>query len=147
MRSTTLVILLALSSPAFAQQSQSPTLNVRNLMTAEEFTGAGLDKLTNAEMDLLNAWLQRLAVSLLDLSGSGVSNSREVIESQIEGSFNGWDGDTLFKLTNGQIWQQSSYAYRYHYAYRPDVLIYRSGGGYKMKVEGVAGEVSVRRLK
>ena len=147
MRSTTLVILLALSSPAFAQQSQFTTLNVRNLMTAEEFKGAGLDRLTNAEMDLLNAWVQRLTASILDLSGSGVPNSGQVIESQIEGTFNGWDGDTVFKLTNGQIWQQSSYAYTYHYAYRPDVMIYRSGSGYKMKVDDVDDEISVRRLK
>ena len=147
MRSITLVILLALSSPAFAQQSQSTTLNVRNLMTAEEFKGAGLDKLTSAEMGLLNAWVQRLAVSIIDRSGSGVPTSGQVIESQIEGTFNGWDGETVFKLTNGQIWQQSSYAYTYHYAYRPDVMIYRSGGGYKMKVDDVDDEISVRRLK
>ena len=144
---TTLVVLLALSSPAFAQQSQSTTLNVRNLMTDEEFKGAGLHKLTSAEMGLLNAWVQRLAKSIFDLSASGVQSSGQVIESQIGGTFNGWDGETVFKLTNGQIWQQSSYAYTYHYAYRPDVMIYRSGGGYKMKVDDVDDEISVRRLK
>ena len=116
-------------------------------MTAEEFTGAGLEKLTNAELDLLNAWVQSLAVSILDLSGNDVPNSGQVIESQIDGAFNGWDGETVFKLTNGQIWQQSSYAYTYHYAYRPDVMIYRSGGGYKMKVDDVDDEISVQRLK
>lgn len=70
-----------------------------------------------------------------------------VVESRIDGEFKGWDGETLFKLQNGQIWQQSSYAYTYHYAYSPGVLIYPSGGGYKMRVDGVDKVISVRRLK
>jgi hypothetical protein len=49
---------------------------------------------------------------------------KTVIESSIDGEFKGWDGSTIFKLSNGQIWQQSSYAYMYHYAYNPPVLIY-----------------------
>ena len=48
---------------------------------------------------------------------------------------------------NGQIWQQSSYAYHYSYAYNPDVLIYRSAGGYKMRVEGSDGFIYVIRVK
>jgi roadblock/LC7 domain-containing protein len=70
-----------------------------------------------------------------------------VIETQINGKFTGWDGDTIFELTNGQIWQQDSYAYTYHYAYRPKVLIYYVGGRYKMTVEGVDGFIYVTRLK
>lgn len=69
------------------------------------------------------------------------------IESQIDGTFEGWSGDTVFKLTNGQLWQQSSYAYTYHYAYRPKVVIFSGDGGCKMKVDGVSDTVSVRRLR
>ena len=69
-----------------------------------------------------------------------------VIESRIDGEFSGWEGDTIFKLQNGQIWQQSSYAYKYQYAYGPEVLIYKSGSVYKMRVSGVDGEIVVRRL-
>ena len=71
----------------------------------------------------------------------------EVIESHIDGTFEGWDGDTIFKLDNGQIWQQASYAYTYHYAYRPKVVIYRTTGGWNMKVEGVDDTIYVKRLK
>lgn len=74
-------------------------------------------------------------------------NSDDVIESRIDGTFEGWDGDTVFKLINGQIWQQTQYSYTYHYAYRPEVLIYRSGSGYKMKVDGVNQEIGVKRIK
>lgn len=78
---------------------------------------------------------------------AGKSRSSEVVESQIEGEFNGWDGETIFKLTNGQIWQQSSYAYTYSYKYRPKVLIFSSGGGYQLQVEGMDQRISVERLK
>lgn len=38
-----------------------------------------------------------------------------VTENQIDGIFNGWKGDTKYRLTNGQKWQQ----FEYKYAYRP----------------------------
>ena len=71
----------------------------------------------------------------------------DLVESQIDGEFTGWEGETIFKLTNGQIWQQSSYAYTYSYSYRPKVLIFRAGGGYQMKVDGVDGRISVMQLR
>ena len=59
----------------------------------------------------------------------------------------GWDGETIFKLDNGQIWQQVTYAYTYHYAYRPKVFIIKTHGAYKMKVDGVSGMIFVKQLK
>ncbi len=85
------------------------------------------------------------------LKGLGTSNGNTgcegVIESQIDGEFNGWEGETIFKLINGQIWQQSSYSYTYHYAYMPEVMIYPSGGSCKLKVEDVEDTIFVHRLK
>lgn len=57
-----------------------------------------------------------------------------VADTCIEGDFEGWEGETLFPLCNGQLWQQADYAYRYMYAYRPRVLIFQ-WGGYYMLVE------------
>lgn len=73
--------------------------------------------------------------------------SEAVIESRIDGDFEGWEGETVFILENGQIWKQSRYAYHYHYAFRPKVLIFRGSAGYEMKVDGVSPTVSVERLK
>jgi hypothetical protein len=70
-----------------------------------------------------------------------------VIESRIDGDYKGWEGDTIYKLINGQIWQQVDAHYHYHYAYSPGVLIYPIDGGFKIRVEGDDDEgVSVRRL-
>ncbi len=74
-------------------------------------------------------------------------STASVVETQINDTFEGWDGETIFKLSNGQIWQQAAYAYTYHYAYRPKVLIYLSGSVYRMKVEGVESSIPVKRLK
>lgn len=79
--------------------------------------------------------------------GATGAPASSVIETQIDGDFEGWEGETIVKLMNGQIWQQTEYHYHYHYAFMPKVLIYRSGGGYKMKVEGVEKAVGVERLR
>jgi len=71
----------------------------------------------------------------------------DVIESRIDGEFSGWKGETIFKLENGQIWQQANYAYMYTYKYRPRVLIFRTHRGYEMQVEGVHNRIRVIRIR
>ena len=70
-----------------------------------------------------------------------------IIESKINGDFEGWEGETIVKLYNGQIWQQSEYYYHYHYAFMPKVLVFKSGSGYKMWIEGIKKAISVEKLK
>lgn len=77
----------------------------------------------------------------------GTNYTGQVLETKIDGEFEGWEGETIFKMMNGSIWQQASYAYTYHYAYMPDVIIYRKGGAYYMKVEDVDDEIQVRQIR
>ncbi|WP_019364960.1 hypothetical protein JQR88_25215 (plasmid) [Pseudomonas luteola] len=79
-------------------------------------------------------------------SGNGSFSGDGVIESQIDGDFEGFEGETIIKLMNGQIWQQSEYLYHYHYSFMPKVLIYKQGGTYKIRVDGVDKSVGVTRL-
>lgn len=60
----------------------------------------------------------------------------------IEGSWEGWSGDTIVELTDGSVWRQEEYHYEYRYAYRPTVAI-ASG---KMLVEGMRKAIRVRRI-
>ncbi len=69
------------------------------------------------------------------------------IESAITGEVEGWDGETIFKLENGQIWQQAEYDYTYFYEYNPEVTIYQTSAGCRMKVEGEDETVLVKRIK
>ena len=82
-------------------------------------------------------------VALIAPAGNGPT----LIETQIDGTFQGWEGDTIFIMVNGQIWQQVSYAYTYHYAYRPKVYLIKTYGTYKMKVAGVSGSIFVKQLR
>ncbi|PTU44178.1 hypothetical protein DBL67_24580 [Paenibacillus polymyxa] len=70
-----------------------------------------------------------------------------VIQSKIDDDFKGLDDGNIYELANGQIWKQEYYHYHYAYSYRPDVLIYKNGGSYYMKVEGKDQAVMVLRLK
>jgi hypothetical protein len=75
------------------------------------------------------------------------SESTELIESKIDGDFEGFDFDRVFKLRNGQIWQQLSAKFRHRYRYAPRVIIWRDGKVHRMKVDGIDDTVTVMRLK
>lgn len=60
----------------------------------------------------------------------------------VEDSWEGWDGDTIVRLSDGSVWRQEEYYYEYRYAYRPPVVIRNN----MMFVEGMARAVRVRRI-
>jgi hypothetical protein len=59
------------------------------------------------------------------------------VETRIDGDFNGWEGETIYKMDDGSIWQQSTYHYHYHFTFHPSVTIYPTRyGTCHIKVEG-----------
>lgn len=143
-RSQVLLLISFILLLPFQLFASSTNLKVTDFMTEKEFKEAGLKKLSKAELEKLNSWFVKFAVVLL----AEETSSPDVIESRVDGDFKGWDGDTIFILANGQIWQQDSYSYHYSYAYRPKVIIYKtSSGRYKMKVDRVSKEIYVKRIK
>jgi hypothetical protein len=60
----------------------------------------------------------------------------------VNGSWEGWSGETLVELTDGSVWRQEEYHYEYRYAYRPRVTVVNN----KMQVEGMNRAIRVRRL-
>jgi hypothetical protein len=61
---------------------------------------------------------------------------------QVDGDWNGWEGETVVELTDGSIWRQEEYHYEYRYEYRPKVTI--SNG--KMLVNGMSRAIRVQRV-
>ncbi|MFO7724246.1 MAG: hypothetical protein R6V45_01750 [Oceanipulchritudo sp.] len=147
--------------------------DIREAMPPEVFTQAGLEKLSPEELEVLNDWLggdlpekrddpaahegpdlpegddafglesvkERVA-SLFE------SKSSEEIESRIDGTFTGWDGDTVFRLDNGQVWKQVQPDSFYINAENPKVTIKRAlFGSYLLSVEGYGASVRVRRVE
>lgn len=72
---------------------------------------------------------------------------QDVIESNIEGDFRGWDGTTSFKLSNGDEWVQDEVKTLFSpIVFRPVVYIYTgSYGSFKMKVAGVDETLQVKK--
>lgn len=69
------------------------------------------------------------------------------IKCRIEGEFSGYAGGTIFRLTNGQAWQQSRHLYRYRYAYRPEARIFKADGKYMIEVSGMSEAVEVVQVQ
>ncbi len=148
-------VALAISSigvnVAFAQDR--PVLGLDDLVPKTLQAQMGLQKLTSREREKIRTLLvdtylrgveegKRLSAAL-----TPGSNSRCDVESSVDGEFEGWEGDTVIRLMNGQIWEQSEYYYEYSYSYMPRVTIFQSRGQCKMLVDGTDEPVGVRQIR
>lgn len=84
---------------------------IEKLMTAEDFTRAGLDRLTPEQLQALDAWLLRYTAGDAYVVQSTSEEVRAAapdfrLEARIVPPFTGWSGETLFRLDNGQLWRQ-----------------------------------------
>ena len=126
-------------------------VQLEQLLSKEEHSRLGIatmspDKKAAMRDALVKLYQQGYRAGLFATKPAAVP-AASVVETQVDGEFNGWEGETIIKLMNGQIWQQTEYHYEYHYAYMPKVLVYPGGGGFKMKVDGVSQPVGVERLR
>lgn len=73
----------------------------------------------------------------------------EAIETRLSGDYDGWSGKTVFKLENGQVWQQVDGHQRIDdRRAAPAVKIYPGMfGAYWLEVEGVGERVKVKPVK
>ncbi len=126
---------------------------VQKLMSAEQFEAAGLQKLTAAEREALDRWLVNYtaeeAPELLR-SNPEVRAAEEAIriEASINPPFNGWNGDTLFYLDNGQVWRQRLQGRYFHRGDDTAVVIEKNLlGYYKMTLSSSGKSIGVTRLR
>jgi hypothetical protein len=158
------VLLMTDPGSVNAQRSFS-TLEER--MTAREFRQAGLDKLSDEELAALNRWIRQRSLAegevvapvrdgarsadvAEDRRGFNDAGNDEPIRSRIEGTFKGWEGDTVFVLENGMVWQQSEGGtFRPRTMEDPEVEISQGflGSVWYLKVEGYNTQVKVQRLR
>ena len=149
-----LALSLLLAATAANAQAPSPTLEER--MPQADFHAAGLDKLSAEELAHLNAWLTAhggSTVKYVTSTGAPLfypnDSDRETVEARISGAFNGWRGQTIFRLDNGQQWQQAeSGAYDAGHFTDPKVKIKPMLlGSWLMYVDGCGCSVRVQRIK
>ncbi len=127
-------------------------LDIRELMTAEEFAASGLGDLSEDQLAALNRWLERFqadeAADVLSENSSEDRDTQATFRSRIDGEFSGWNGPTRFVLQNGQVWETRS-TRRYDYsAVNPEMEFTRNWlGQYRMRVVDTGRSIAVRRVE
>lgn len=124
-------VVLMLLFASFCVLAADGFSSLEEQMSGKEFKAAGLDKLSQSELNALNGWIRSHSVATLDTPNApaatdtnpnpaaaqsnvdrrGMPNEekedRTPINSSLIGSSTGWDGQTVFKLENGMIWAQA----------------------------------------
>ena len=68
------------------------------------------------------------------------------IHTRIKGEFNGWSGQTLFVLENGQRWRQRVSGVYRHRAQSPAITIIKGRFGYYLIVDKTKRRIGVKRV-
>lgn len=156
MRSTLLSLLfltVACSMPALAAGPEGEFPGVEKLMSSEEYRAAGLDKLSDVERAALNRWLVTYtaaeAPTLLRSNPEVIAADESIrIEANIKPPFEGWSGETLFYLDNGQVWRQRLPGRYLHRGDDTAVVIDKNFlGFYRMTVTATDKTVGVSRVR
>jgi hypothetical protein len=159
------LLSLLVTLPIYAADGFS---SVEEQMNGKEFTAAGLDKLSQSELDALNAWIRSRSVATLDAPKGGAAaiaadpvedkrglkaddddKERTTITSNLVGKFKGWDGQSTFKLANGMVWVQADKDKFYTKEIENPVVIIEPGmfGTWHLKIEGFNSECKVKRIQ
>ena len=126
---------LMFASSVLSAQEEASFPGIKALMSPAEYQAAGLEKLTAAEREALNSFLIRYTAEDSQLLLNTDEDVKKAVQEQeivsvILPPFKGWSGKTVFKLENGQVWQQrtgGNYPYR---GSNPEVRITKNFMGF-----------------
>ena len=128
---------------------------LQDSMTADEFRAAGLEKLSEAELKNLNAWLQgyrattekkvteEVTQEVTQKVTEKVKASRPKLDSvvsRVDGTFTGLTGSTIIKLEDGSSWKQanSEDRHRAQITDHPSAYVHRTTFGWRMRIAGTS---------
>ncbi|MDZ4729106.1 MAG: hypothetical protein SH820_04115 [Xanthomonadales bacterium] len=166
-------ILLAIVTVLFTQFALAETSfsSLEEQMNGKDFQATGLEKLSASELEALNAWIRSRSLATLDTPKAGTPTGtvysgqdgdtrgfeseqmknadRSTITSRIVGKFIGWDGQTIFTLENGMIWEQADKDKFYVKELENPVVNIEPGAfrTWRLAVEGYATECKVKRIQ
>jgi hypothetical protein len=142
--------------------AEKPARGVEETMRPEEFKAAGLDKLSEDELQHLDAWLkgyrqstqkkaaekaqaqaqeeikQATAKATEEAKKTAVTRIDTAV-SRVDGTIEGIKGHTVIRLEDGTIWKQANADDRYRTTNQdhPATTVIRTSFGYKMRIEGM----------
>lgn len=162
------VLFLGFASAGIAAHTDSV---LAQILSAEEFSAAGLDKLSADELNRLETALiqhkqlpaakklankskEVSAAAAADFGAEQITRERPVdagseLRARVDGSVQDITGRTVFLLDNGQIWQQRI-PDQFHLPRKlvnPEVVITRGLVGYKMAIVEADIVVFVKRIR
>ena len=120
--------------------ARSDSENIEQAMTPDEFRAAGLQKLSPAELEKLNAWLkgEREKVEK-KVSAREEVLRKKMIVSRIDGVLTTAEPGTVIPLEDGTSWKIGNPSHYYSgYADHPPVAVFQTIFGWKMRVGRVA---------
>ncbi len=143
-------------------------------MTIEERRAAGIDQLLPEQQAVLDQAAARFAkegarqeveqareqakieakveIRQQKLANAGLASrdDDEIIRARITGKFHGWDGNTVFNLDNGQIWQQADRGEQRYFPRSVNTeveLVPSKWAGWKMTLVSEGLWVRVKRIR
>ncbi len=171
------LLLIFISLFALSSTADEGFASLEEQMTGDEFGAAGLSKLSQGELDALNRWIRSHSLATLDQPKAGVyayagstttdpaqdlrgfekqpnikvnKKDRITINSRLKGTFSGWDGNTVFELENGMIWEQANKKDRFYIKPIENPVVVIEPGAFKtwhLSVEGHFSDVKVERVQ
>ena len=143
-----------------------PAKSLEETMRPDEFKAAGLDKLSEDELQHLDAYLQgyRQAAQKKATEQAQAKANEEIkkanekaekaeqataevkknaridsLVSRVAGNIEGIKGHTIIRLEDGTVWKQANADDRFRASVsdRPGVVVTRTYLGYKMRIEGM----------
>jgi hypothetical protein len=142
--------------------AEKPTRGVEETMRPEEFKAAGLDKLSEDELQHLDAWLKgsrqstqkkateqaqakaseeikKATVKATEEASQNARTRLDSLVSRVDGNIDGVKGHAVIRLEDGSVWKQvnADDRYRAQITDHPTAVVLHSTFGYKMRIEGM----------
>jgi DNA polymerase III gamma/tau subunit len=124
---------------------------LQDMMTAQEFKAAGLEKLSTEELNNLNAWLQgyrhttetkateKATAEVKKKVAAQSRRSLDRVESHVDGAVPHLTGHSIIKLEDGSLWKQANPEDRYASPPidHPTAVATHTPFGWKMRISGL----------
>src|ERR1041384_2625284 len=145
--------------------SEKPSRSVEETMRPEEFKAAGLDKVSEDELQHRDAWLQgyrqarekkaaeqekakaqeeiqkakKEATEEANRNSVSARTKLDSLVSRVDGTIEGIKGNTVIRLEDGTVWKQANRDDRYRASVpdHPAAVVLHTTFGYKMRIEGM----------
>ena len=127
--------------------SEEAPFSLEEELSEEKFEALGLRKLSVNELSELSKWIENYKTSHHFDGNTTDSEDDYFLVSEIDGIFEGWSGSTIFRLKNGQIWQQRLSGKWKYYIQSPSVKIKKNFFGYFVMRVDDRKSIGVKRIK